>query len=814
MRRAVSRPSRVPMPKALIAVPAVLGLAVPLAFYVATRPPAATPEERFAEALELLDRPDTPRTRNAARRLAEKLADEGYRSPGFGGGTDFVIGMTALRDAVDRDLVAGRPYYVRAVRALLRAEQQALVDERRGQWEYAVGLALARLDEHDAAEPHLRAALRGGLAGREDVGYELVRVMLSQADKPPGDEILALARGLADDVVADPADPDRALRLLIRVLLRRGRPELAWLRLPELEYPDADEAKLLAARVEIGRGRDERALPLLGPLAGDYGVAPSVAARASLLAGRIRVARGENAEAAGLLDKLARNHGETEEAAAAALLLGGLMQDAGRHEEALYWFRTLLERFAPDEADPDGLGRFRNRWVARDEVAAAVETAWERWVGGGRVTEAEMLATAAEPALGVRRSARLVAETHRETVERAVADAEGRGATAMEEARDRLAALRLRSGRAFARLADLVGDEAVAAEAHREAAADLAAAGEPGEALTQIDAFLAAAPDGLVASGELARAEILMDLGDFEAAAAQLDRVLELRRDDPVVFGAKLLAGRVARERGDVAAAERYWAGLVESGELKPTAAEWRSALYELGLLREQLAARTERAGPDAVPDPSAVAGPAEDADAREESARLWDAAVATLDEFVRRYPEDPRALRARMLAAAAARRRAGVARLQLEDAETDNVRRRLERLAVAHLDDAERGLATLLPELSAREDRRDLPRADRVLLRGAYFEYAHVLLDLGRPDDAIVAYGVAINRYPDDPLVFTAYLRMAEAHRRAGRDLEARAVLGQARVILRRMDDDAFDGRSSNYRREEWSDWLAHAAN
>ncbi|MEM1061231.1 MAG: hypothetical protein AAGJ97_02770 [Planctomycetota bacterium] len=198
-------PAKAGLPKVVIFGPAALGVLVPLAIYLVTKPAPPTADERFAKAFEYLDTPAAPGAWAKAREIAETLEGQGYRSPEFGGGLEYIRGIVAVRHAMRRDEFTARPYYVKAVRALRAAEQLAIVDERRAEWEYALGIALARLDEPDAAEPYLRAALRDGWTGRDQVGTALIEAILSRSDRPVGDEIVSLGEDLFENATEGPA---------------------------------------------------------------------------------------------------------------------------------------------------------------------------------------------------------------------------------------------------------------------------------------------------------------------------------------------------------------------------------------------------------------------------------------------------------------------------------------------------------------------------------------------------------------------------------------------------------------------------------
>jgi hypothetical protein len=78
--------------------------------------------------------------------------------------------------------------------------------------------------------------------------------------------------------------------------------------------------------------------------------------------------------------------------------------------------------------------------------------------------------------------------------------------------------------------------------------------------------------------------------------------------------------------------------------------------------------------------------------------------------------------------------------------------------------------------------------------------------------EEAIVRYGGAANRYPDDPQVLLAYMQMSNCNDRLGKADEARSMLEQARIIHRGMTDAAFEPQLTNMNKKDWSGWIEWA--
>jgi tetratricopeptide (TPR) repeat protein len=86
-----------------------------------------------------------------------------------------------------------------------------------------------------------------------------------------------------------------------------------------------------------------------------------------------------------------------------------------------------------------------------------------------------------------------------------------------------------------------------------------------------------------------------------------------------------------------------------------------------------------------------------------------------------------------------------------------------------------------------------------------------HTLFVLRRHEEAISGYAAAIHRFPHDVRVLTAYVQMAQAYTQLNRDIEARSMLEQAKVILdqNQIPVAAFSASTTNLTQQEWEQWL-----
>src|SRR5205823_398644 len=104
-----------------------------------------------------------------ARELAKSLEAIGYHDPSFAGGTEFVLGVVAFREAEAMEESSREHRYVVAANYLREAEHRALVDQRRKEWSYALGVSLYRMGSAIEARPFLEEAVRPVVSGRGEV---------------------------------------------------------------------------------------------------------------------------------------------------------------------------------------------------------------------------------------------------------------------------------------------------------------------------------------------------------------------------------------------------------------------------------------------------------------------------------------------------------------------------------------------------------------------------------------------------------------------------------------------------------------------
>ena len=427
----------------------------------------------------------------------------------------------------------------------------------RGRGAVAAAEALAAWDgdaSYDVLAATVRRADASELPSAVRAIGELCEVGAARRDRGR----VLMARGLVEAVrrATEPARLEAWHRAAVAVARERGLPAGGWtFHLAALPAdPGSIEPLCEAARDLLARGRPARALELARAAARTPGEA---GARAALLAARAAMTAGAYPDAVALAQRAV----DELDGAEARLVLARAHQRAGDGAAA----ETILAALAAEQpGDADVAGAYARLLVARgryDDALAAVAAvgALPRSSGGALCAEAAGSAllyrgdAAAADARFVEAEAIAVALGDRALMGRARSlrgmAAQHRGDLAAASAWYRDAAVDSRAG----------GDLHAAAIAELNHGTTLAERGRHGEALP----VLAAATAALAALGhvvERAAAEIdrglsLLAVGQVDAAdaaaraaaaAADVDRAPHL-----AVF-ARLLAGDVARRRGDV----------------------------------------------------------------------------------------------------------------------------------------------------------------------------------------------------------------------------------------------------------------------
>jgi TolA-binding protein len=106
-------------------------------------------------------------------------------------------------------------------------------------------------------------------------------------------------------------------------------------------------------------------------------------------------------------------------------------------------------------------------------------------------------------------------------------------------------------------------------------------------------------------------------------------------------------------------------------------------------------------------------------------------------------------------------------------------------------------------------EEKDELGPLEQGLMRNSFCFKGAALFDLGRYDEAIQVYSSVTNRYQQSPEVLEAYLRIAACYRRLGRMTEFRGTLERAKIVVKRLPEDAPYAALTSHTREDWKGLL-----
>ncbi len=306
------------------------------------------------------------------------------------------------------------------------------------------------------------------------------------------------------------------------------------------------------------------------------------------------------------------------------------------------------------------------------------------------------------------------------------------------------------------------------------------------------------------ANALLAIAQSELALGNLQAGLTAAQKVLEDAKH-PLSYRARIVAHNIYLEQNDFPSARRMLLDNLEHESLTPQSVEWRDSLFALGqLLARQgleLEADSRKQGVDSDNPDEQRAG----LKVLEQAASVFHEALLRLSEALERYPDDPQVNAARYALAESYRHAAKWPRKRIPTISIESTRAALARQMQDELDAAHKQYGRLRQDLNALQDQRPLTERESELLRNCYFLQADVLFDLARYDEAIVAYSSASNRYQQRPEALEALVQIAACDRKLDQPAMARGTVEQAKVVLRRIPEDADFGQTTRHERQDW---------
>lgn len=188
-----------------------------------------------------------------------------------------------------------------------------------------------------------------------------------------------------------------------------------------------------------------------------------------------------------------------------------------------------------------------------------------------------------------------------------------------------------------------------------------------------------------------------------------------------------------------------------------------------------------------------------------------FERGIATFEEVLGRYPDDPRVWRARYLLADSYRRSGLALKAEAKDATYAEEMKRMRDESAARFDSAKKLYRELIEAYDLR-DPASLDRRERVYLRHAHLYEADCYFETQDYARALKLYEESAGLFKELPSALAANVQMINCHVFLGQPEEARAALARAKVLVDSMPDSAFAQGVSPERREDWKryfEWL-----
>ena len=771
------------------------------------------------EALALLDAGKFA----SAREMAAQLRSGDDLSYEQRGALLFVLGSTVAADAgVHTNPQEQQVLYLVASRYLEESRLCGFPTGQEARGMKLLGTCLVHAGRPEEAIAILKAAVRANPDSQAELYRLLTRAAL-ESDPPQPKQALDFnrrylaARGLSA--------PERELGLIaqgeIHLALKdadAGREALAKIPEGSRAFPQAVlllvrmiliEADQLAADPQAAGTVQEAltgAIASLEEVVATPRIDSELKTHAQLLAAICYARLDEHGRAITLFVKIRRASHGSPAAFAAAVFESELHLVSSRSEEALQLLARAL-------ADATAAVIDRNPWLPKAELTGRLEAAFRRFVDGGDFSRAVELARALPPLLDPTLSYQWRAQAQHAWARQLEAQAALQPLAMAEALRSEARTHFRQAGADFERLAELRFRTRHYLDDLSHSAADYLAGHGYSQAARTFRLYLKSDPQEGRAEALNGLGEALLAIGQTGAAATALDQCRELFPKHPASYRARYLGSLAQRELGNMAQAQKLLVDNLYNYSLSPDSAEWRDSLFLLGKLRylEGVAAETSSrvAGVSAAPANARSPGSLE----LEKSHEAFQAAIALLDEAIRRYPQAAQAIEARYELAESHRHAAKWPRHRLDLITIDASKAPLVKQMHEELDAAALEYGALIEQLGDDREGKGQSRLAQTILRNSYFGRADALFDIGRYEEAAEAYSAATNRYQNEPEALSAYVQIAACYRRQDRLSEARGTLEQARLVLARIRQDADFKRTTPYSRDEWSNlltWLA----
>lgn len=307
------------------------------------------------------------------------------------------------------------------------------------------------------------------------------------------------------------------------------------------------------------------------------------------------------------------------------------------------------------------------------------------------------------------------------------------------------------------------------------------------ESNAMLERFLSLEPRINQPKGHFVRAKNLMSMDRDQEAMQSLRNIINSNVETPLIYDARL---DLAKLYADEDAFDEAHQWLLEnlSGDLRPESPIWRESLFELGsMLYSKGEKQLLNAKSEIEANPSKTL---ENFTKVEASFKFLKESIDRMDEFLRRFENDPRRFQILYQMAKAYRLALFWPDLQLrenrsvsEDAINTLKSQRKDLVLRA------RGVYRRLREEILASNLRNPSTADSDhLLRNSYFGEADLYFFEEEYDEAIVAYTDAANRFINEPEALEARKQIALCQKQLGKTQDCLRSLELARDLLQRI--------------------------
>lgn len=834
---------------AVVVVPVLAGVA-----YWYSTAPSMPHEEKLRLALKVLVaglKETDPEAANAklsyARHLAQSLKKNDYRDPVYPWAVEYILGMTAFREALAKEEAFQEQLFLLAIDDLRKAEERGVppkVEDYRKNWAYAFAVSLCRVGLAKEAQPILLdEIIRMQNVIFDKADPELIEAKLLRSDyqlsvKTP--DSLAEAEQYNEEAfveIESQARPDqveneqvrvRLQRVQIKLALRKGeeaKEALNWVQ-DKLEkglvgdvddYESRREIKLLLARTLLEDGRLLRengksvdqvhkqyhaALAILEELSRNGDLDQAVTRQSSFLRG---VCYRELGDAEGAINQfhMVAAHGPSQEATASRVYAGEVLRMKGGHDgDALTEYGLALRSVR-------SLEEYRNRWMDQHEFQESIRKAWEAWIADRRFDRAISLSELMPPLFPQDVAYDFAATAAHRWAESRQAEFDQSTSADRKEMWDDVRRRWNRSGLAYERLAESLSATARYGDCLWSSAQAYFQGQQHASALRQLEAFIETRPTRFLPSALVLYGKTLMSLNRHADAIQSFKRVVLEHATDVAALQAEYLIGVAYLELNDRENAEKSWQQILQNPKLTPDAIEWQMSQLAVTRLRFHEA----ESGHAAAETARQTARIALQGERLKEADKKYTDAIRNFEQYLHRYGKSDEVPKVMYELAIAYQHSADLYRWARTDALNENARIEATEALTERLQESFKYYQRAIEAFETLREQQRLTELGQGLLRNSYFASGDVLVMLDNYQDAIEAYTKAANRYPKQSDTLQAYVQVATCYEKLDKPPEAHSMIEQAKVILRDMPAEVFTDPSSQISKTEWErrlDWFS----